>query len=93
MTTVDVVIPALDEAAALPHVLAEIPRALVRRVVVADNGSRDRAAAVAREVLERDVRGSTEPSADGVYCALRCPLDAEIVSLHGLETDVLRLLC
>ena len=59
---VDVVIPALDEEQALPRVLAEIPRApfetpahdgaaltaQVRRVVVADNGSRDRTAAVAR---------------------------------------------
>lgn len=46
---VDVVIPALDEEEALPHVLAEIPRPLVRRVVVADNGSRDRTSEVARE--------------------------------------------
>jgi len=46
---VDVVIPALDEEAALPLVLAEIPRTLVRQVVVADNGSRDRTALVARE--------------------------------------------
>jgi glycosyltransferase involved in cell wall biosynthesis len=46
---VDVVIPALDEEPALPRVLEEIPHARVRRVVVADNGSRDRTAAVARE--------------------------------------------
>ncbi|MCZ7685159.1 MAG: glycosyltransferase [Sandaracinaceae bacterium] len=46
---VDVIIPALDEERALPHVLAEIPRGEVRRVVVADNGSRDRTALVARE--------------------------------------------
>lgn len=45
--TVDVVIPALDEEEALPRVLAEIPR-WVRRVVVADNGSRDRTGARAR---------------------------------------------
>jgi glycosyltransferase involved in cell wall biosynthesis len=44
----DVVIPALDEEVALPHVLAEIPRDRVRRVVVCDNGSRDRTAEVAR---------------------------------------------
>lgn len=58
---VDVVIPALDEEAALPHVLAEIPRALVRRIVVADNGSRDRTAEVARaggaEVVHEPRRG------------------------------------
>ena len=46
---VDVVIPALDEEEALPHVLAAIPSGLVRRVVVADNGSRDRTASHARE--------------------------------------------
>ena len=46
---VDVVIPALNEQDALPLVLADIPRDRVRNVVVADNGSTDRTAAVARE--------------------------------------------
>lgn len=45
---IDVVIPALNEESALPHVLAEIPKT-VRRVVVADNGSTDRTAEVARQ--------------------------------------------
>ena len=49
MPTVDVVIPALNEEAALPHVLRDIPRPLVRRVVVADNGSTDRTAERALE--------------------------------------------
>lgn len=44
---VDVVIPAYNEEASLPLVLAAIPEGLVRRVVVADNNSRDRTAAVA----------------------------------------------
>ena len=39
--TIDVVIPALNEAKAIPHVLRDIPRSWVRRVVVADNGSTD----------------------------------------------------
>jgi len=51
MLTLDVLIPARDEAAALPHVLADLPRAgegwRVRRVVVVDNGSRDATADVA----------------------------------------------
>jgi hypothetical protein len=42
------IIPALDEEAALPRVLADIPRDLVGEVVVVDNGSRDATAAVAR---------------------------------------------
>lgn len=58
---VDVVIPALDEERALPHVLAAIPKDSVRRVVVADNGSRDRTAQVARaagaEVVHEPERG------------------------------------
>jgi len=50
---VDVVIPALDEERALPLVLDAIPRRLAApfelgRIVVADNGSRDRTAEVAR---------------------------------------------
>ncbi|MFN8586951.1 MAG: glycosyltransferase family 2 protein [Candidatus Eisenbacteria bacterium] len=57
MAQVDVVIPALNEEAALARVLADLPRTgaalpaggVLRRVVVADNGSTDRTAAVARE--------------------------------------------
>ncbi len=45
---ISVVIPALNEEAAIGRVLAEIP-AWVDLVVVADNGSRDRTAAVARK--------------------------------------------
>lgn len=52
----DVVIPALNEEEALPLVLAEIPRELVRRIVVADNGSTDRTAEVAREAGAEVVR-------------------------------------
>jgi glycosyltransferase involved in cell wall biosynthesis len=49
MQTVACIIPALNEQQALPLVLREIPRSLVARVVVADNGSTDRTAEVARE--------------------------------------------
>jgi len=59
------VIPALDEEAALPGVLGALPRSgpgwALWRVVVADNGSRDRTAAVARgwgaEVVPEPRRG------------------------------------
>ena len=47
--TIDVVIPALNEEASLPLVLAQLPRSSVRRIVVADNGSTDATARVARE--------------------------------------------
>jgi len=45
---VAVVIPALDEALALPGVLSAIPSPPVGRVVVVDNGSTDDTAAIAR---------------------------------------------
>ncbi len=46
---IDVVIPAHNEEASLPHVLGSIPHPPVGRVVVCDNGSLDDTARVARE--------------------------------------------
>jgi hypothetical protein len=46
--TVAVVIPALNEEASLPLVLADIPRELAGTVIVVDNGSHDCTAEVAR---------------------------------------------
>jgi glycosyltransferase involved in cell wall biosynthesis len=43
-----VLIPALNEEASLPHVLADLPRETVDEIVVVDNGSVDHTAAVAR---------------------------------------------
>lgn len=58
---IGVLVPALDEEAALPLVLADLPRELVDVVVVVDNGSRDRTAEVAREhgacVVQEPQRG------------------------------------
>jgi glycosyltransferase involved in cell wall biosynthesis len=45
---VAVVIPALNEAAALPHVLEDIPAGIADEVVVVDNGSTDGTAEAAR---------------------------------------------
>ena len=50
------IIPALDEEAALPLVLRSIPEDLIRQVIVADNGSRDRTAEVAEAEGARVVR-------------------------------------
>ena len=58
---VAVVIPALNEQAALPLVLADLPWSLLERVVVADNGSTDDTAALAKsggaEVVHEARRG------------------------------------
>ena len=47
--TIDVVIPAFNEEASLPLVLAAVPRPPVRRIVVCDNNSTDRTAQVAAQ--------------------------------------------
>jgi glycosyltransferase involved in cell wall biosynthesis len=58
---VGLVIPAWNEEAALPLVLGELPSGLFARVVVADNGSTDRTAELARaggaEVVHEPRRG------------------------------------
>lgn len=47
--SIDVAMPAFNEEASLPLVLAAIPRPPVRRIVVADNNSTDRTAQVGRD--------------------------------------------
>jgi glycosyltransferase involved in cell wall biosynthesis len=58
---IDVLIPALNEEASLPLVLVGLPRPPVRRIVVADNGSIDGTARVAKaggaEVVTASRRG------------------------------------
>ncbi len=46
--TVDALIPALDEAGAIGLVLDALPRPLIRRAIVCDNGSSDHTAEIAR---------------------------------------------
>jgi glycosyltransferase involved in cell wall biosynthesis len=48
LSAIDAIIPVLDEELALPGVIASLPRPPLRRVIVVDNGSRDRSAQVAR---------------------------------------------
>lgn len=87
---VDVVIPALDEELALPKVLEEIPRAWARRVIVADNGSTDRTADVARQAGARVV---TEPKRGyGAACLAALAYAAEdppdiVVFIDGDYSD------
>jgi len=59
--SVALIIPALDEELALGNLLDALPRGVFARVIVADNGSTDRTAAVARahgaEVVSEPRRG------------------------------------
>jgi len=96
---VGLVIPALDEEAALPLVLAELPPGTVDRVVVVDNGSRDGTARVAAEggaqVVAEPRRGYGSACLKGLEALLegsfgeRGPLQAEdiVVFLDADHSD------
>jgi glycosyltransferase involved in cell wall biosynthesis len=70
--SVSVIIPAVDEEAAIGQVLAEIPP-VVSEVIVVDNGSRDRTAEVARGLGARVVveprRGYGQACLTGIAAA------------------------
>lgn len=67
------IIPALDEEGAIDAVVRELPRPLVARVIVVDNGSRDSTATVARaagaEVVSEPRRGYGYACMAGVQAA------------------------
>ena len=94
MLTLDILIPARDEAAALPQVLLDLPRAgegwRVRQVVVVDNGSRDATAEVARAsgaVLVREpVAGYGRACLAGLAHLRAAPPDA-VVFLDADHSD------
>ena len=85
--SVGVVIPALNEAEALPHVLRAIP-AWVAHIVVADNGSTDATADVARacgaSVVSEPIRGYGRACLTAL--AAMPPVDV-IVFLDGDASD------
>jgi glycosyltransferase involved in cell wall biosynthesis len=87
--TVDVVIPALNEEAALGHVLREIPEG-VRQVVVADNGSTDRTAEVAlahgARVVHEPRRGYGAACLKALSMLSTAPPDV-VVFLDGDHSD------
>ena len=82
-----VIIPALDEEAAIGHVLEEIPD-LVTTVTVVDNGSTDRTAEVAGSLGANVVTESTRGYGRACLAGLRAETDADvIVFLDADRTD------
>ena len=78
---VAIVIPALNEEAALRHLLAELPQNFAQWIIVVDNGSTDGTAAVAQQagaiVVSEPVRGYGRACLSGFKRA--CSLGSEIV--------------
>jgi glycosyltransferase involved in cell wall biosynthesis len=78
---VAIIIPALNEEAALRHLLAELPQNFAQWIIVVDNGSTDGTAAVAQQagaiVASEPVRGYGRACLSGFKRA--CSLGAEMV--------------
>ncbi|TDC95514.1 glycosyltransferase family 2 protein [Saccharopolyspora aridisoli] len=98
---VDVVLPCLDEAAALPGVLAGLPREAGYRAVVVDNGSSDGSAAVAARsgatVVHEPQRGYGAAVHAGllqatseIVCVADCDGSIDLAELPALVEPVRR---
>src|SRR2546429_9071271 len=68
---ISVVIPALNEEAAIGGVVREVPRDLVDEIIVVDNGSTDRPAEIAAAAGPRVARGPTRGY--GAACPAAAP--------------------
>ena len=89
---VDVVIPALDERFSLPLVIADLPRALVRNIVVVDNGSKDdtgaEAASLGCVVIREPRRGYGSACLAGLaHLAARVPPPDVVAFLDADHSD------
>lgn len=84
MLKVVAIIPALNEEAAIAAVIGAIPRGTISRVIVVDNGSTDRTAAVAQaagaDVVVQPLRGYGAACQAGAHAA--CDADV-LVFLDG----------
>lgn len=91
---IDVLIPAYNEAASLPLVLAAIPKHWVRQVLVCNNGSTDGTAEVARQagarVIEAPQRGYGSACLAGIRYLQSLPPSEQpeiVVFLDGDYSD------
>jgi len=89
---VDVVIPALNEEQSLTSVLADIPKDLVRNIVVVDNGSTDQTAKVAAKagatVLFQPEKGYGAACLTGIdFCKAQSPTPDVICFLDADYSD------
>lgn len=91
---IDVIIPAYNESASLPSVLADIPRDWVREIVVCNNASTDNTAEVARScgatVLDQPRKGYGSACLKGIEYLRNKPAGEQpdiVVFLDGDYSD------
>jgi glycosyltransferase involved in cell wall biosynthesis len=85
---VSLVIPALNEEESLPLVLEALPRGVLHEVVVADNGSTDRTAELARERGARVVTASRRGYGSACLAGIAALDDPDVVAfLDGDFSD------
>jgi glycosyltransferase involved in cell wall biosynthesis len=77
---VGVVIPALNEERSLPLVLAALPHSLIEEIVVVDNGSSDRTAAVAVEGGARVVHEPRRGYGSACLAGIAALSDVDVVA-------------
>jgi len=92
--TIDVIIPAFNEEASIANVLADIPKELVREIIVCNNASQDNTAEVAKQngatVLNAPQKGYGSACLKGIEYLKNKPLDAQpqvVVFLDGDYSD------
>jgi len=76
---VSVVIPALNEEAAIGGVVGEIPRDLVHEIIVVDNGSTDRTAVLAEVAGARVVYEPARGYGAACLAGVRAVCDADVI--------------
>lgn len=91
---IDVIIPAYNEERSIPHVLNDIPKELVREVIVCNNASKDRTAEVARKngatVVNQPEPGYGNACLKGIEFVMNKPINEQpdiIVFVDGDYSD------
>lgn len=84
-----VIIPALNEEAAIGRVVSQVPRDIADEIVVVDNGSTDATAAVARKAGARVVKAPERGYGNACMAGVSAAPDAEVYAfMDGDGSDV-----
>jgi glycosyltransferase involved in cell wall biosynthesis len=84
-----VIIPALNEEAAIGGVVSQVPRAIADEILVVDNGSTDATAAVARKAGARVVKAPERGYGNACMAGVSAAPDADVYAfMDGDGSDV-----